>query len=376
MTYSMTRISAIPGWAQREGMVAFAGYPMLLEGGVLGVMAMFARQPLSKEAFNELAPIADGIAQWVRRKRAEEALRESEGRLRSFAGELERLVAERTDELVQSQARLRELATELNLTEHRERTKLAAELHDHLAQLLVLGRLKLGQAKRLGGLAGPCADLVKDAEGVLHEALAYTRTLVAGLSPPVLHEFGLAAALRWLATQMERYHLTVEVEAPEVSAWPIPEDRAVLLFQSVRELLINTAKHAGVDRATVRLACPAAGVELEVRDEGRGFDLTAVEQGASGASQFGLFSIRERMKALGASSRWRRRRGRGRRRGCGCRCRGGPRRRCSRRRTLRRRGPKRCGCRQSRGGRRRGRGRSGCCWWTITRCCGRGGGAS
>ena len=128
-----------PAWARREGMVAFAGYPMLLEGRVCGVLAVFARHALSLQAFNELASAADGIAQWIRRKGAEAALRASEEQLRSFAGQLERLVESRTDELLQSQARLRELATELNLAEHRERTKLASELHDHLAQLLVLG---------------------------------------------------------------------------------------------------------------------------------------------------------------------------------------------------------------------------------------------
>ena len=79
------------------------------------------------------------------RKQTEIALRHSEEGFRSLASQLEDLVATRTDELVQSQTRLRALATELNLTEHRERTRLAAELHDHLAQMLVLGRLKLGQ---------------------------------------------------------------------------------------------------------------------------------------------------------------------------------------------------------------------------------------
>lgn len=285
-------------WAEREGMVAFAGYPMLLEGGVLGVMALFARRAFSDTAFNELAPIADTIAQWIKRRRAEAALRDSEEQLRSFAGQLERLVEARTDELLLSQGRLRELATELNLTEHRERTKLATELHDHLAQLLVLGRLKLGQAKRVEGVVRPCADFIKDTEGVLDDALAYTRTLVAGLSPPILREFGLAAALRWLPSQMERYHLTVAVRTPDATEWPITEDRAVLLFQSVRELLINITKHAETTEAAVTLWYEDEFLQLEVRDEGRGFDAAAVDRPSPASSKFGLFSIRERMKAL------------------------------------------------------------------------------
>ncbi len=74
-----------PAWAQREGMVSFAGYPLMLEGRVLGVMALFARQALSENVLKELAPVADGIAQWVQRRRAQEALRESEERFRNMA---------------------------------------------------------------------------------------------------------------------------------------------------------------------------------------------------------------------------------------------------------------------------------------------------
>ncbi len=217
------------------------------------------------------------------------------------ADNLQRLVAYQTAELLAKQNQLRALATELNLAEHRERTKLAAELHDHLAQLLVLGRLKLGQLKRVEGDVRQYADLIQLAEDAVNEALVYARTLVANLRPPVLHEFGLPAALRWLAEQMQRYNLTVVIEMPEPPEASISEDHAVLLFQSVRELLINISKHAQTDRATVRLQRHAGSLRLQVRDEGCGFQLSAVaEQTAAPlSSKFGLFSIRERMTALG-----------------------------------------------------------------------------
>ncbi|HEU4502322.1 MAG TPA: histidine kinase, partial [Nitrospira sp.] len=72
----------------------------------------------------------------------------SQARLERFTEELERQVSERTQELMSSQGQLRALATELNLAEQRERKRIAAEMHDHLAQMLVLVRLKLGQAKQ------------------------------------------------------------------------------------------------------------------------------------------------------------------------------------------------------------------------------------
>ena len=70
-----------PEWARREGMVAFAGYPMMLEGRVIGVMAMFSRRPFSETAFTELEPIAGSIAQWMSRKHTEEDLRQTKARL-------------------------------------------------------------------------------------------------------------------------------------------------------------------------------------------------------------------------------------------------------------------------------------------------------
>src|SRR5437867_538671 len=69
-------------WAQREGMVAFAGYPLVVQERVLGVMAMFARHPLSEFVPKALASVASALAVGIERKRAEEALRSSEERLR------------------------------------------------------------------------------------------------------------------------------------------------------------------------------------------------------------------------------------------------------------------------------------------------------
>ncbi len=230
------------------------------------------------------------------RKRAEQDLR-------LFASDLEQRVVARTRELVESQSRLRALATDLNLAEQRERKRMAADLHDYLAQLLVLGKMKLAQGKRLVAEHPACADFIKQTEDVLVEALTYTRTLVADLSPSVLHDFGLPAALRWLSERMmqqQQLAVTTHIEADDVT---LPEDQAVLLFQSVRELLINAAKHGKTSHATVRLAKQDARLHIEVLDEGVGFDVAAAAAAAdmptAQSSKYGLFSIRERMIALG-----------------------------------------------------------------------------
>lgn len=226
-------------------------------------------------------------------------IREAQDQLQRWSQELEQAVRLKTSELLESQERLRALAAEVGLAEQRERKRIATELHDHLQQMLVFCKLRLGQGKHLAAVVPGCAELMKQVDDVLTEALTYSRTLVAELCPPVLREFGLAAALKWLSEHMTQRQLRVSVDiGPEHVQ--VPEEQAVLLFQSVRELLINVAKHAGTTEARVHMRRDQEGVRIEVSDTGAGFDPTVVRpHDGIHAPKFGLFSIRERMKAFG-----------------------------------------------------------------------------
>ena len=233
-------------------------------------------------------------------------LKLAEESLRRWKEGLEVRVRERTQDLQQSQERLRTLASELNLAEQRERKRLAAELHDHLQQTLVLGKLKLGAGKRFAVGLPAIEKIMKETDDVFSEALAYTRTLVAELSPPVLREHGLVAGLKWLAEYMKKHEQTVAVTVPEQMDFKLPEDQVILLFQSVRELLINSSKHAGIGEATVTMEQRDGSVSIMVSDKGNGFDLAAAAAAAGTpnggiSSKFGLFSVEERMRALGGS---------------------------------------------------------------------------
>lgn len=239
------------------------------------------------------------------RKRADDALHEAQERLQRWNMELEQAVRVKTAELKQSHEGLRAMATELNLAEQRERKRLAIELHDHLQQLLILGKLAMGQGKRTAAGVTDYDALIQKADGIFSEALAYTRTLVADLSPTVLRGHGLAAALKWLGTSMQKYHQIVTVSAPDDGDVKLPENQVLLLFQCVRELLINASKHAGIDTVTVLMEQNDGHLRIEVRDEGAGFNVTTPVPAAPGtssdglSSKFGLLSIGERMRALG-----------------------------------------------------------------------------
>jgi PAS domain S-box-containing protein len=206
----------------------------------------------------------------------------------------------REQELHQSHERLRALTNELNLAEQRERKRLAGELHDYLAQLLVVLRMKLRQSAQ-HITSGKAEHLLKEADQILTQSLDYTRSLVAELTPPSLHEFGLVQALDWLASQMQQHGLHVLItHQQEVLA--IPEDQAVLLFQSVRELLFNVLKHANAKRTTISVSdTPNHELHVSVTDDGCGFDpmLLSKHPSDSDAKRFGLFSIQERLAAMG-----------------------------------------------------------------------------
>lgn len=214
--------------------------------------------------------------------------------------ELEARVRERTHELMEKQDQLRTMATELTLTEQRERRRLATELHDYLAQLLVVCRMKLGQLKSLVD-SGQSGKMLEDIDHILDQSLTYTRSLVAELSPQVLYQFGLPKALEFLGDQMRQHGLLVKVDCT-VDNLALLEEQAVLLFQSVRELLMNVMKHARTDRAVVSLTRLSSGeICIQVMDEGQGFDPTSTvtpDDKQSRSTRFGHFSIRERMKAL------------------------------------------------------------------------------
>ena len=241
------------------------------------------------------------------RRKAEQALHQAKEHLQRWTTELEEAVNEKTAELVQSEERLRALASELSLAEQRERKRLATELHDHLQQMLVCGKMAIGEVQRVAAGDPDCGRLLERVDDMLSEALTYSRTLVAELSPPVLYDYGLGAGLKWLGQYMRRHGQTVTVLVPENHEIKLPEAHRVLLFQSARELLINASKHAGTGKAAVRLEQRDENLHLTVSDEGKGFDRTAVTLATAGipsggiSSKFGLFSIQERMRALGGS---------------------------------------------------------------------------
>lgn len=222
-------------------------------------------------------------------------LKRVEGELRRSNEELEKKVYERT-------ARLRHLASELVLAEQRERKRLSDFLHDDLQQVLVAAKFGAERvvSERPGGDAECQARLLID---YVMEAVGKVRAFCSGLTTPLLYVVGLVPALRELAEKTQsRYGLRVIFEEEDI---PDIDDEAVKVqvFQSASELLFNAAKHSGSDTACLRVGYSGGRVEMEVTDSGKGFDAASVMGEGLAGHGCGLFSVRERVTALGGEVR-------------------------------------------------------------------------
>jgi two-component system CheB/CheR fusion protein len=194
--------------------------------------------------------------------------------------------------------RLRDLSTALAMAEERERRALAQDLHDDLGQLLAVVALKATAIKK-HRMPAPLKAAVDDCANAVTNANRKLRTLAFQLNPPMLEQLGFQRALEWMGDEMNRlFKLDVHIVDDGV---PKPMDPAVsaTLFRAVRELLVNVAKHAGVNTAMVTTAKGERDtLVLTVSDAGAGFepDARPPEDGLGG---FGLLSVRERLGLLG-----------------------------------------------------------------------------
>jgi light-regulated signal transduction histidine kinase (bacteriophytochrome) len=206
------------------------------------------------------------------------------------AEDLEKRVAQRTSQL-------RALAVELEAAEDRERRQIARDLHDDLGQTLAAARIRLAtlcddertdvRSTALG--VGELIDRANDA----------IRSLAAQLAPDVLHELGISPALEWLGEEVERTFGLRVIVRDDGRPKPLAQDVRSILYRAVRELLINVARHARTDSATIDAHHQGGRVVVSVCDEGAGFDVAAAVGGSRRGS--GIVSVRERLALLGGS---------------------------------------------------------------------------
>jgi PAS domain S-box-containing protein len=197
-----------------------------------------------------------------------------------------------------SSTRLRNLSLKLSLIEELERRKIAAELHDQIGQNLALAKIKLGELRASPALPDEIVNSASFVRELIDTSIQYTRSLTAELSSPLLYELGLEAAVQALAEQVQvKYGLRIDFQK-EGDSEPLAEKILIVLYKSLRELLVNVIKHARADRVTVSVRSCETDIKVAVEDNGIGFDVSKLDAPGN-ETRFGLFNIRERVESIG-----------------------------------------------------------------------------
>jgi signal transduction histidine kinase len=255
-------------WARKEGIVAFAGYPLLVDNRVIGVLAVFARQPLEPETLETLGSIAGIVAQGIERQRSEKELR--------------RAIKENRKAVVS------------------ERRRIAREMHDGLLQNVT------GIALQLRALLPSVRSAPDEAATVLERILdlAERTTTEARLAVVGMRHFAgsgdvvkvvQGAADRTLAGSTLRLEVDVRGRAHTMS--PMICDATALI---VEQAITNVLRHAQAETVQLVLDFGIRRLCISIRDDGRGF---VRDDARNGATHFGLVGMRERAREIGAEVR-------------------------------------------------------------------------
>jgi signal transduction histidine kinase len=203
-------------------------------------------------------------------------------------------IAERESRLYRERAQ--SLMADLLQAEESERRRLADDLHDGLSQTIALTLIKLAAVRQ--SIGGKLTQAVDEIAELIVEINRETRSISFELSPLVLHDLGLVPAVEWLVENLRsRYNIEIVLE-DDGKPKPADERTGLILFRSIRELLINAAKHAEAHHVHVCLRSEDELLNAMVEDDGVG-----MEPGAAVAKGSGLFSIQERMAHVGGSMR-------------------------------------------------------------------------
>ena len=131
--------------------------------------------------------------------------------------------------------------------------------------------------------------------------IKYTRSLTYDLANPVLYQMGLQAAVKWLIERFREEH-QIEVELRQDQGLKSSaEDKSIILFRAIRELLTNIIKHANASKAIVSMEGNGNTIRVIFEDNGIGFDNAKIESYSIENQSMGLFNIRERIKYFGGT---------------------------------------------------------------------------
>jgi signal transduction histidine kinase len=199
------------------------------------------------------------------------------------------------DELRVAYQRLGKLHGRLEAAKEEERRFLAHELHDELGQSLTALKLRLQLDSRTPG--APPDERTPQALTLIDQLIARVRKISVDLRPPLLDEVGLGPALRlYLEGQTALSSVPIQLDFKDAAEGVrLAPDLEIACFRVVQESITNALRHASARQIQVRIARDTRRVSLAIRDDGRGFDPTALAS-ADLSDHLGIVGMRERVR--------------------------------------------------------------------------------
>jgi PAS domain S-box-containing protein len=267
--------SAIVRTLQPAGLRSYAGLPLTSEGQVIGSLV------LGSDCAGAFDPEQIEIA-------------------RQVAGQLAIAIRHALlfHEVRLARKRLETLSRQLLKAHEEERRRIARELHDEIGQSLTAVRINLQRAMSGADLQSS-RPYLNESSGLIERVLQQVRDISLDLRPSVLDDLGLVASLRWYLDRTSRRAGFVGQLSADPGEIRLPSEVETACFRIVQEAVTNIVRHAGARRVEIGLLEAGEHLEVVVRDDGAGFDVTAARECAVRGGSLGLLGMQERVALLG-----------------------------------------------------------------------------
>jgi signal transduction histidine kinase len=200
------------------------------------------------------------------------------------------------EDLAAREDQIRQLAEHMLHVEEMERRRISRELHDEAGQSLLCIRLQIELLEQ--ALPPEHAEWIRklrEARDLTERTILEMRRLIAALSPAVLEQLGLGAALRQLVNRFRRLN-PIRVKLLLSRMGRLPQHTEIIIYRLVQECFNNVAKHSSANSVNISVSSADGWVRLAVEDNGVGF---RVEEALARKDSFGLSGMRERVALLG-----------------------------------------------------------------------------
>jgi PAS domain S-box-containing protein len=210
----------------------------------------------------------------------------------------------RTEEaLTESEKRLRSLSSQLLVAQEKERKLIAQEIHDSIGAALAATKFKMEDViTKVGENHPETRAALGSILPMLQEVIQEARRIQMALRPSILDDLGILATISWFCREFESIHSHINIRQEiNIEESKVPDSLKTVIYRVLQEAMNNIAKHSKADRINLLLRKMDGAIELGIEDNGEGFDPEEALARIGTNRGFGLSSMRERTELSGGS---------------------------------------------------------------------------